>query len=272
MANIFARYVLVFSLCVCVSAIMGPGNGTKTNSQKTDTYLDAYSKSRIEAEKAKQGVVIVTAKDGEKIITNRDDSYQPSYEYSAPYHAADSGFSSSGFSSQGPSASNNYLPPSSYGTPIKYPDSHAAVNNYGPPAHTYGPPAQNYGPPVQNYGPPPSNYGPPIQKPLAPIYGPPIKPFFNVPYTAPGLGFLDKLSLKLDILTIAKIMLKLLIFKKIVSMLAVVCLLLFIPKLIHFKKGGNNNYNDEEDRKFGDKNGELFNITKLLVHVFLYIA
>ncbi|GBP88103.1 hypothetical protein EVAR_64579_1 [Eumeta japonica] len=52
-------------------------------------------------------------------------------------------------------------------------------------------------------------------------------------------------------------------------MLAVVCLLLFIPKLIHFKKSGNNNNNDDEgdERSFGirTKNAvELSSIQQVL--------
>lgn len=268
--------VAILSLCACVSAIVGPaGNVTKTTPQKTDSYLDAYSKSRIEAEKAKQGVIIVTAKDGEKKISNRDDSYS-GYDYSPPHSGSDStsfsSLGSSGFS--GPSSSNSYLPPSSYGPPVKFepeitynapPNTYGPpANSYGPPANTYGPPAQTYGPPAQVYGPPAQNYGPPVQsygppahKPV-PVYGPPLKPSYGVPYTAPGLGFLDKLSLKLDILTVAKLLLKFLIFKKIVTMIAVVCMLLVIPKLISFKKDASPSGNDDEDRKFGDRNGKLF--------------
>lgn len=252
------RCVVALSLCACVCAIVGPSNGTKTN-HKTDTYLDAYSKSRIEAEKAKQGVVIVTAKDGEKKITNREDSYQSGYDYSPPSDSFSSGYSS------GPS-SNNYLTSSSYGSPVKFSSEttyNSPPNTYGPPSptynapQTYGPPSQNYGPPSQSYGPPAQSYGPPIHKPLppVPVYGPPLKPTYGVPYSTglPGLGFFDKLSLKLDILTIAKLLLKFLIFKKIVTMLAVVCMLLVIPKLIKFKKddNGGGNYNDEDERKFG---------------------
>lgn len=261
----------MLSFFVCVSAIVGPaGNSTKSSSQKTDTYLEAYSKSRIEAEKAKQGVVIITAKDGEKKIANREDSFS-GYDYSPSYSSDSSTFSSSGSSGSGPS--NNYLPPSSYGPPVKFesditynapPNTYgppAPSNNYGPPtqtygppAQTYGPPAQAYGPPAQNYGPPAQSYGPPIHKPLPPVYGPPLKPTYGVPYGAPAwpaFSFLDKLSLKLDILTIAKLMLKFLIFKKIVTMIAVVCMLLVIPKLISFKKDGSSANNDDEDRKFG---------------------
>lgn len=266
--------ILCFS--ACVRAIVGPTNSTKSDTQKTDTYLEAYSKSRIEAEKAKQGVVIITAKDGEKKITNRDDSF-PGYDYSPSYSSGDhNSFSSSGSSGfSGPS--NSYLPPSSYGNPVKFEPEityNAPTNtygppaqNYGPPVHTYGPPAQTYGPPAQQtygppaqtYGPPASVYGPPINKPFLPVYGPPLKPTYGVPYTAPGIGFLDKLSLKLDILTIAKLLLKLLIFKKIVTMVAVVCMLLVIPKLISFKKDAGGAPNDEEERQFSrNRTGECF--------------
>ncbi|XP_075975264.1 uncharacterized protein LOC142975979 [Anticarsia gemmatalis] len=265
---ILKHFAVVLAFSVYVSAIVGPGNGTKASLQKTDTYLDAYSKSRVEAEKAKQGVVIITAKDGEKKISNRDDSYHPGYDYSPP--SSSDSFSSSGSSSfSGPSASNSYLPPStSYGSPVKFEPEityNAPPNTYGPPAQTYGPPAQTYGPPVQTYGPPAQTYGPPAQsygppvhKPLPPplpppIYGPPLKPSYGVPYTAPALGFLDKLAFKLDILTIAKLVLKLLIFKKLVTMLAVVCMLMVIPKLVSFKKDPPSGNTDEEDRSLGDK-------------------
>lgn len=264
--------VVVLALSVCVSAIMGPKeNGTKSTTFKTDTYLEAYSKSRIDAEKAKKGVIIVTAKDGEKKITNRDDSYSSGYDYTAPYSNDNAGFSSSSASSfSGPSSS--YLPASNYGSPpVKFeseitynapPNSYGPPSNsYGPPAPSYGPPAPSYGPPAQSYGPPAQSYGPPLYKPLAPVYGPPIKPSYGVPYTAPswGLALFDKLSLKLDILTVAKLLLKFMIFKKIVTMIAVVCMLLVIPKLISFKKdsSSSNNNIDEEERKFGDNQGKL---------------
>ncbi|KAH9630504.1 hypothetical protein HF086_000717 [Spodoptera exigua] len=268
---IFKYFAVILALSASVSAIVGPSNGTKSTLSKTDTYLDAYSKSRIEAEKAKQGVVIITAKDGEKKISNRDDSYQSGYDYSPPF-SSDSSFSSSGSSGySGPSASNSYSPSPSYGSPVKFepeitynapPNTYGPpAPTYGPPAHSYGPPAQSYGPPAQMYGPPAQTYGPPIHKPLPPpIYGPPLKPSYGVPYTAPALGFLDKLAFKLDILTIAKLLLKFLIFKKLVTMLAVVCMLLVIPKLISFKKGPTDGGGtDEDERSFGDnKSTSLF--------------
>ncbi|XP_037969193.2 adhesive plaque matrix protein [Plutella xylostella] len=247
--------VVVLTVCACATAIVGPaGNGTKTV-HKTDTYLDAYSKSRIDAEKAKAGVIIVTPNDAEKKtpvdkkITNREDTYQPSYDYSPSYPSSDS-YSASGYSA--PSA-NSYLPPSYNPVKFETPTYTAPANSYGPPAPTYGPPAKSYGPPAHSYGPPAHSYGPPVHKPYppAPVYGPPVS--HGVPYST-GLGFLDKLKLKLDLLTIAKLLLKLLIFKKLVTMLAVVCMLLVIPKIIEFKKGGEKPSHDEEgyERKFGE--------------------
>lgn len=291
---VFKYVAIVIALSACASAIIGPGNGTKPNLQKTDTYLEAYSKSRVEAEKAKQGVVIITAKDGEKKISNRDDSYSSGYDYT-PSFSNDNSFSSSASSSvSGPSASNSYLPSSSYGSPVKFESEityNAPPNTYGPPAHTYGPPAQTYGPPAQTYGPPAQtyglpaqtygppahtygppapSYGPPIHKPLPPplpppIYGPPLKPSYGVPYTAPAFGFLDKLAFKLDILTIAKLLLKLLIFKKLVTMLAVVCMLMVIPKLVSFKKDAPEPSTDEEDRSIHNRNVvELTSVQQLV--------
>ncbi|CAK1555320.1 unnamed protein product [Leptosia nina] len=236
------RCCIVLTACACASAIVGPVANVTKSATKTDTYLDAYSKSRVEAEKAKQGVVIITAKDGEKKISNRDDSFS-GYDYT-PSYPSDS------YSS----GSNGYLPPSSYGPPVKFESDityNSPPNTYGPPTSNYGPPTTSYGPP--SYGPPAQSYGPPISKPFPPIYGPP-KPSYGVPYTAPGLGFLDKLSLKLDILTIAKLMLKFLIFKKIVTMIAVVCMLLVIPKLISFKKDKGGDGNDEDERQFANRN------------------
>lgn len=119
-----------------------------------------------------------------------------------------------------------------------------------------------YGPPVPGpaYGPPnpPPSYGPPNPPPVygpPPAYGPAssVQVFYGVPHAM--LSFWDKLKLKLDLFTVGKILLKLVIFKKIVSFIAILCLLLFIPALKH-KKGGDN-YSDEDDmmrRNLGETN------------------
>jgi uncharacterized membrane protein len=59
-----------------------------------------------------------------------------------------------------------------------------------------------------------------------------------------GLPF----ALKLNAFTIAKIILKLVIFKMIVKFITVICLLLFIPKLEIIKKKVNKDEDDEEER------------------------
>lgn len=53
--------------------------------------------------------------------------------------------------------------------------------------------------------------------------------FYGVPHALGSIW--DKLKLKLDLFFLGKILLKLIIFKKIVSFIAVICLLLFIPSL-----------------------------------------
>ncbi|XP_050337975.1 uncharacterized protein LOC126764218 [Bactrocera neohumeralis] len=82
------------------------------------------------------------------------------------------------------------------------------------------------------------NYIPPTNNNLQPsneIYGPPT---FHQPviYQPRDHWFLEKLKKKINLFTIGKIILKLLIFKKIIKFIGVICLLLFLPKLKHFLK------------------------------------
>lgn len=117
-------------------------------------------------------------------------------------------------------APNQPAPPL-YGPPAPPPAyaSPAAQGAYGPPAP---PPA--YGPPA----PPPFVYGPPAP----PIYGPPsssVQVFYGMPHAL--TSFWEKLKFKLDLFTIGKILLKLVLFKKFVSWVALICLLFFIPSL-----------------------------------------
>ncbi|GLV31936.1 hypothetical protein CBL_07695 [Carabus blaptoides fortunei] len=113
-------------------------------------------------------------------------------------------------------------------------------------------PGQEYGPPGHGYPetpyPPPAHYG-------APMYGPPAhgpsypSPFLGMPHAM--LGLLDKFHLKLDIFTVLKIILKLVIFKKIVSFIAILCLLLFIPKF-KMSKGGDEDDDADDARSIFD--------------------
>lgn len=119
---------------------------------------------------------------------------------------------------------------------------------------SYNPPAPQYGPPP-NYSP---NYGPPQYGPPAPHYGPPNhhygpihpEPVHGIPYSLIE-NLLDKFKFKLDLFTLGKILLKLVIFKKIVSLIAILCLLLFIPSLKHHEQDHEDEGGMDEMRKFG---------------------
>ncbi|XP_018335007.1 wiskott-Aldrich syndrome protein [Agrilus planipennis] len=145
--------------------------------------------------------------------------------------------------------------PSGFGAPQNpYP---GPVQNYGPPQQNYGPPRPpvyqppqpTYGPPIQPfYGPPPQPvYGPPqpvYGPPQIHVYGPPppppsnghspvhvhnYPPQVNFPKTYGLSGLIEKFKLKLNILTILKILLKIALFKKLVAFMGIIFLLLFIP-------------------------------------------
>lgn len=59
-----------------------------------------------------------------------------------------------------------------------------------------------------------------------------------------GEWFLAKLMKKFDLILVSKILLKLIIFKKIVKFIGIICLLLFIPIL---KKKFEEHTSEEED-------------------------
>jgi hypothetical protein len=61
-------------------------------------------------------------------------------------------------------------------------------------------------------------------------YGVTFSPIYREPYEAPDNGF-KGLPADLDFATLCKILLKVLIFKMIVKFIAVICVLLFLPKL-----------------------------------------
>ncbi|XP_077294926.1 uncharacterized protein LOC143917316 [Arctopsyche grandis] len=196
--------------------------------QLQDSYMAALANSRKTA-KADKGVVYVTANSNQQPSkTNPPIRREDSSHDTGPY-AEPTGYSS--YAAQDSSA-NSYYPQNDNALA----DSYLPQNNYGPPKK-YGPPSQHYGAPHHAYGAPSHSYGHPN-----PMYGPP-KPVYGVPYEAPS--FFDKFDFKFDLITLAKILLKVVIFKKIVKFIAIVCLLMFIPKLIHLKKGKED---DEEER------------------------
>ncbi|KAL1490829.1 hypothetical protein ABEB36_013456 [Hypothenemus hampei] len=132
-------------------------------------------------------------------------------------------------------------------------------NQYGPiqsPTYQYGPPVRPLG---QEYGPPPPSQYQPSPNGLygeaqyGPVYGQPaaqnLQVFYGVPHAMINVWdrFLNTIKWKLDVFTIGKIILKLVIFKKIVSFIAIICLLLFIPSLKHKKV--SNDVQDEINKR-----------------------
>lgn len=108
---------------------------------------------------------------------------------------------------------NTNLPSTNYGTPI-----YASPENSYLPSPAYGGP---YHKPETNYGFPKPSYG-------APTYLPP--PTKN-PQNIDSRWLWDNLKFKLDLYTIGKIILKIVIFKKIVKFFAIICMLLVLPTL-----------------------------------------
>lgn len=122
-----------------------------------------------------------------------------------------------------PPPNNQYLPPS---TPAPI---------YGPPAPVYGPPAPVYGPPQPYYKPIPYKYHPHDHSSL-----------------------LEKIKTKINLFTIGKILLKLVIFKKIVKFIGLICLLLFLPKLKDmFKEDMSNDEDGLESKQVETEKGKI---------------
>ncbi|KAK5650950.1 hypothetical protein RI129_001979 [Pyrocoelia pectoralis] len=143
-------------------------------------------------------------------------------------------------------------------------DSSASKHKYGAPD-----PGYEYGPPVPVYGPPHSTYGPPSYS----NYGPPPEPSFGIPFSLIHSIF-DKIKFKFEIITLLKVLLKLVLFKKFVSFVAILCLLLFIPWLKHKKHGhhgGGDNEHDEGDEDMRKLEGRSIfggdNLNNITVYV-----
>lgn len=88
------------------------------------------------------------------------------------------------------------------------------------------------------------SYGPPSYPPQEP------PPPYGMPHALIGgilSELLEKLKFKINLFTFGKLLLKLVLFKKLVSFIAVICLLLFIPWLKNVK--GDDKSFGEEYRK-----------------------
>lgn len=156
-----------------------------------------------------------------KTNTYQTASYSvPSTAYGATYsvHTAPS----STYSVHG---SNSYSAPSS---------SYSGMSSYYP-SSSYGSPHPSYGSPQPTYGP-------------APTYAP--APTMHMPEAQKSHSefFLAKIMKKFDLILMSKILLKLIIFKKIVKFIGIICLLLFIP-VLKKKFEEHSGYNDEEEER-----------------------
>ena len=92
--------------------------------------------------------------------------------------------------------------------------------------------------PGSTYGAPPAPvYGPPNYEPQRPLYGVPVHQIYSGPiYGSVATGaareetWLDRIKMKLDLFTIGKILLKIILFKKFIKFMAIICLLFLLPK------------------------------------------
>ncbi|KAK0169139.1 hypothetical protein PV327_002885 [Microctonus hyperodae] len=162
----------------------------------------------------------------------------------------------------------------SYGNRNKY--NLPTKINYGILNASYGVPSKNYGlphAPQQVYGSPHNSYLSTMQPQQG--HGSSQWSGFALPDlpqlpSLPSFDFLFPFALKFNAFTIAKIILKLVIFKMIVKFIAVLCLLLFIPKL-EMKK--IDNHEAEEDNDEGRRlmthhftTEQLNNLTSMVLH------
>ncbi|KYN34906.1 hypothetical protein ALC56_10874 [Trachymyrmex septentrionalis] len=226
---------------------------------KRDSYLQALMHSH-NSDDPREGIVQTDS----KTKANRREYVQgPIYKPETEYGSPDSIYASK-------SPRITYGEPNALSSSDSYSQSFKSSmdynNRYSVPQNSYGPPQNSYESPndgsslypqTSSYG-PPGNYLPPQQGYGLSIHTSIPPPVYSAPYSLSDVAQISLLpsidlglpfALKLNAFTIAKIILKLVIFKMIVKFIAVICLLLFIPKLEIIKKKVSNK-DDDEDRKF----------------------
>lgn len=164
---------------------------------------------------------------------------QPSTGYSYELPVANYGSSSStgsdstAYNSPGSSYSSSDSPHSStFGSPAH--TYGAPASNYGTPASAYGAPHNSYGAPANSYGAPSQSYGSPHSAygiPASYYPAPTMEMPMHAQKSSAGHWLISKILKKFDIILMSKILLKLIIFKKIVKFIGIICLLFFIPTL-----------------------------------------
>ncbi|XP_068977269.1 uncharacterized protein [Bombus flavifrons] len=249
-----------------------------------DSYLDALRHSRTSTD-PREGIVAVDATTSSSIQRRKEQSVGPVYAGKR---------SEISFQTSSDRDSFSMVPSDSYSLPTRSSSDFSGLkSSYGPPRsqpsrETYGPPREIYGPPRETYGPPyhdQSSYGGEYTSigayPAQPqqgetrAYGVPHGMTESVHLGFPSIDFSWPFALKLNAFTLAKILLKLVIFKMIVKFIAVICLLLFIPKL-EIKKTikkvnmqSNNDDDDDEDegRSLRNANWKVWDRLNLLTLV-----
>ncbi|PSN37207.1 hypothetical protein C0J52_15107 [Blattella germanica] len=94
----------------------------------------------------------------------------------------------------------------------------------------------------------------------APVYGPPVTPVYGPPTTSMTYGPPDPgskgMQFGIDFGLLCKILLKILIFKMIVKFIAIICVLLFLPKLTTSSSSSDSDSNNDMERNFSISNGK----------------
>lgn len=174
--------------------------------------------------------------------SSSDSTHSPSFGFPAHTYGASASTYGSPVPTQGAPVSNYGAPVYNYGASA--PTHLAPVSNYGASAYNYGAPAQSYGTPHSAYGVPASYYPAPLME--MPMHA---------QKSSASHWLLTKIFKKFDLIVMSKILLKLIIFKKIVKFIGIICLLLFIPTL----KKKFSDETDEERSQYSklDAYGEL---------------
>ncbi|XP_006563628.2 uncharacterized protein LOC408510 [Apis mellifera] len=220
-------------------------------SYRRDSYLEALRHSRTSTD-PREGIVDAVATGS--FHRRKEQSFGPVYTIKRSEITPPSSSRVVHADSFSMAASDSYSLPSRTSV-----DFNGVKNTYGPPS-SYGPPSNDY-----SYG----EYGGGYQPQQA--YGAPHGISESVQLSLPSIDFSWPFALKLNAFTLAKILLKLVIFKMIVKFIAVICLLLFIPKLEIKKDKGNNmqNNDDEDEGRFLNANSMVWdrlNRLTLVVH------
>ncbi|CAK9807414.1 hypothetical protein ANTQUA_LOCUS5188 [Anthophora quadrimaculata] len=249
----------------------GPFTRTK------DSYLEALRHSRTSTD-PREGIVVADAPNNNTGSSFQRRNEQPQWrqrqQQQGPVYAADKRAEISTASSRISYASPDQdsfsamFPSDSYSLPARPSGNFAGgKNTYGPPQPprgTYGPAYNDYSSSYGDYGAAAGSYSSAQQGearaygPATPGYGAGVPYGHGVPHGMsepvhlgfPSIDFSWPFALKLNAFTLAKILLKLVIFKMIVKFIAVICLLLFIPKL-EIKKKGNKGGMDNDDEEEG---------------------